>query len=565
MILARHDLSAPFDFSVSISLPEELVYLERERHFESIIQDLIRMMIIRRIMKMMTAFFFLLCGSFTTTGDAFLLLPVGMMQPRETSSCFICSSRIRRKSTRHGPFTRKSSSSSGIDNLWQASSRLTVVSSTRTASYFHDKSSSSSDDDGNDNNNMADMKNNRDALVTTTSSSAVAFGAISMQVSELARHMGGYGRAKLVWDCYRVGVDPAIFFRDDTTATIITTDEKETQETITQLLAGSRRNTRLGKEALSKLAELYPSVNPPRIQGGIASLSYISQSRDQTTKLLLKLADGNEIETVIIPWNGQRSTLCISCQVGCRQACRFCATGKMGRIRDLTSDEILSQMFWATKICRLHSLPEIQNVVFMGMGESADNAQAVHRACEILTTRELFQLSAQKVTVSTVAPTPESFRQFQNTPCVIAWSVHAANDKLRKQLVPTTKYPMVELRQGLIDVLKERPVNLRTTMLEVALMEGVNDSVDEANELGIFANEILRQVPGSKLIVNLIPFNDIGQDLYKKPSVERVRAFQETLWSHGVYTHVRATRGDDESAACGQLATKNKKSPQTTL
>jgi len=248
-----------------------------------------------------------------------------------------------------------------------------------------------------------------------------------------------------------------------------------------------------------------------------------------------------------------------SSQVGCRQACRFCSTGKMGLLRSLSSDEILAQMFYAQKICRIHDLPPIANIVFMGMGEPADNIDAVIRATEILTTRELFQMSASKVTVSTVAPTPDVFRQLGRAPCVLAWSVHAANDTLRKQLVPTTKYPMAELRQGMIDALLERPVNFRTAMWEVALMAGVNDSVEAADELAAFARVFVDEVPAAKLVVNLIPFNNIGQSLYKKPTREAVVAFQQRLWSQGIYAHIRTTRGDDESAACGQLATSKRR------
>ncbi|GAX25065.1 hypothetical protein FisN_10Lu275 [Fistulifera solaris] len=162
-----------------------------------------------------------------------------------------------------------------------------------------------------------------------------------------------------------------------------------------------------------------------------------------------------------------------------------------------------------------------------------------------------------KVTVSTVAPTPDAFQQFVHAPCVLAWSVHAANNELRRKLVPTTQYSMEDLRQGLIDTLLQRPMNnLRVVMLEVALMDGVNDSIKEADELAEFARVLMEQVPGCKLTVNLIPFNDIGQQLYRKPSEERVVAFQRRLWEHGIFTHIRNTRGDDESAACGQLATK---------
>lgn len=177
------------------------------------------------------------------------------------------------------------------------------------------------------------------------------------------------------------------------------------------------------------------------------------------------------------------------------------------------------------------------------------------QAARIFTTRELFQLSATKVTVSTVAPSPDSFKRFAKIPAVLAWSVHAARDDLRKVLVPTTKYPMVELRQGLIDTLVQRPKHLRATMLEVALMADVNDSDREADELAEFAREIVEQVPDCKLVVNLIPYNNTGNSRFRAPSQERVKAFQNRLWSHGIYVHVRSTRGDEKSAACGQLAT----------
>lgn len=147
---------------------------------------------------------------------------------------------------------------------------------------------------------------------------------------------------------------------------------------------------------------------------------------------------------------------------------------------------------------------------------------------------------------------------------VLAWSVHAVRDELRRQLVPTTKYTMVELRQGLIETLKKR--SLRTTMVEVALIDGVNDSIREADELATFVKEITTQVPNSKLICNLIPYNDIGgggtASSFRKPSLERVLEFQQRLQELGVYAHVRGTRGDDESAACGQLATSRKKQQQ---
>jgi 23S rRNA (adenine2503-C2)-methyltransferase len=181
-----------------------------------------------------------------------------------------------------------------------------------------------------------------------------------------------------------------------------------------------------------------------------------------------------------------------------------------------------------------------------------------------MTQNELFQLSANRVTVSTVAPTPQSFAEFGDSRCVLAWSVHAARDELRKQLVPTTKYTMAELRDGLIETLRNR--RLRTCMIEVALMDGVNDSIREADEMAGFISYISNSVPGSKLICNLIPYNDIGavatttsMGYFRKPTMERVLAFQQRLQTAGIHAYVRGTRGDDESAACGQLVTSRKK------
>jgi 23S rRNA (adenine2503-C2)-methyltransferase len=195
----------------------------------------------------------------------------------------------------------------------------------------------------------------------------------------------------------------------------------------------------------------------------------------------------------------------------------------------------------------------------MGMGEPADNAEEVITALNILTDVDLFHMSHSKVTVSTVAPSPAAFTNFKDAPCVLAWSVHAANEKLRKQLVPTSKYPMTELRQGLIDTLLSRPKRLRATMLEVVLISEVNDGVEAAEELAEFTQVIIDSVPGIKLMVNLIPFNDIGHPTFRKPQMDQVHTFQQILTDNGIFTQVRTTRGDDESAACGQLATKKAK------
>ena len=188
----------------------------------------------------------------------------------------------------------------------------------------------------------------------------VVGGALSRTVVELAPELGGgLGRARLAWDCYRIGVDPAT--------------ETGWNADITKWLPSGRRTQRLGVRAKQQLAQLHQrtcgGAAIDRVDGGVAKLVHQQSALDGTTKLLLELHDGTMVETVIIPWNDNRSTLCISSQVGCRQGCTFCATGKMGKVRSLSTDEILAQMFFARKLCRLHPeiLPPVTNVVFMGM------------------------------------------------------------------------------------------------------------------------------------------------------------------------------------------------------
>lgn len=385
-------------------------------------------------------------------------------------------------------------------------------------------------------------------------------GAISMDLEELSEELGGLGRAQVAWDYMRIGVDPQAHFRDgisssstlDTFMKGVDADHDDIQK----LLPKIRRTQQLGKSALDKLQDLYGSYGG-MLDGGVAKLSHVSSASDGTTKLLIKLRDGLEVETVIIPWFDKGwSSVCVSSQVGCKQGCTFCATGRMGKLRSLTSTEILAQHFYALKICRLASLPTIHNVIFMGMGEPCDNVEEVRDAVKVLTHGDLFQLGKTKVTVSTVAPSPEAFAELKDAPCALAWSVHAANDKLRKKLVPTTKHSMNELRQALIDALLSRKKRMRTIMLEVALISGVNDGALAAKELAEFSQVIIDQVPSVKVVVNLIPFNDIGHPTFQTPSMESVRSFQKILSESGIRALVRTTRGDDEGAACGQLATK---------
>jgi len=343
---------------------------------------------------------------------------------------------------------------------------------------------------------------------------------------ELGRALEGTGRAKLTWECYRLGVDPM-------------------------------NHPQFGQKATKRLLEVYheyPTVD------SLARVQLQTVAKDRTTKLLIKMADGLEVETVIIPWE-THSTVCISSQVGCAQACSFCSTGRMGRLRSLSVDEILVQVIHAQRCVRETELPPVENIVFMGMGEPADNVDAVVHAVQTLTDDNLFALAPRKVTVSTVAPSLNSFAELDQAQGTLAWSLHSSRDEVRNVLVPTAKHSVEDLRDALIDVLREKSKKKRTIMLEMALLEGVNDSEEDARHLAQFCQPIFDNVQGIKLTVNLIPWNNIGASsgpasLFKTPSEERVLSFQRVLAKEGIRCYVRTTRGDDESAACGQLATK---------
>ena len=250
----------------------------------------------------------------------------------------------------------------------------------------------------------------------------------------------------------------------------------------------------------------------------------------------------------------------------------------MGKLRSLSADEILVQVYYASKVCRVvgdilnsynnsanciavgfNILPKIDNIVFMGMGEPADNADAVVPAAKAMADRQMFGLAQSKVTISTVAPDPSAFVTLGQAPAALAWSVHAVDDSLRRTLVPTTKHSMEELRLGLVEALSSRSNKLRRTMLEVALIAGVNDSDEDADQLAKFSQSIMKEVAGSKVIVNLIPYNAIDHPTFRTPMMERVLGFQKIIVDCGVLCYVRTTRGDEESAACGQLATTKKK------
>jgi len=226
------------------------------------------------------------------------------------------------------------------------------------------------------------------------------------------------------------------------------------------------------------------------------------------------------------------------------------------KLRNLTSDEILAQMFFAKKIARLEDLPDITNVVFSlntEGGEPVDNVDNVRIAVNILTNRDLFHLSASRIVISTAGSCFTTFNQLTTIPAVVAWSIPIVKDNLDQHLV-TSKYTMKDLRQEFIDTLQQRPMNFRMTMLDVVLIAGVNDSIEHANDLAEFTKVIMDQVQGVKVTINLIPFHDSGttNHYYYKSNTndESVLAFQQRLEAHGLSASIRPfTSGYDKKIA----------------
>jgi 23S rRNA (adenine2503-C2)-methyltransferase len=270
-------------------------------------------------------------------------------------------------------------------------------------------------------------------------------------------------------------------------------------------------------------------------------------SEDGTRKWVLELSPGNAIETVFIP-EDDRGTLCISSQVGCALACTFCATGRQGFNRNLTTAEIIGQVWWANRALGHDPKGEriISNVVLMGMGEPLLNYDAVVKAIDILLDDFGYGLSRRRVTLSTSGILPALERLRERAPVALAVSLHAPTDALRDVLVPINqKYPIKELMAACRRYLEVGPRDFVT--FEYVLLDGVNDS--EAH-----ARQLITCVADVSCKFNLIPFNPFPNSGYQRSRPEAVRRFRDTLMQAGFVVTVRKTRGDDIDAACGQLA-----------
>ncbi len=268
---------------------------------------------------------------------------------------------------------------------------------------------------------------------------------------------------------------------------------------------------------------------------------------DGTRKWLLNVGTGNAVETVFIP-EEDRGTLCVSTQAGCALDCSFCSTGKQGFNRNLSTAEIIGQVWWANRELGKNAAGNwpITNVVLMGMGEPLLNFENTVSALSLMLDDNAYGLSRRRVTVSTSGVVPAMDRLRDECPVALAVSLHAPNDALRNVLVPINqKYPLHELMAACQRYLLKAPRDFVT--FEYVMLAGVNDSVAQAREL----IELVRDVPCK---FNLIPFNPFPQAPYQRSDMEAVKRFRDVLMQANIVTTIRKVRGDDIAAACGQLA-----------
>jgi len=290
------------------------------------------------------------------------------------------------------------------------------------------------------------------------------------------------------------------------------------------------------------------AIEPPVVVGD-------GTAADGTRKWLLKVDGANAVEAVFIPEDG-RGTLCVSSQAGCTLDCQFCSTGKQGFNRNLTSAEIIGQLWLANRALgffekdgarAVWGVPRpISNVVFMGMGEPMLNLDAVIPAARLMIDDNGYGLSRRRVTVSTSGVVPGMDRLAEECPVALAVSLHAPDDALRDRLVPINrKYPIRELMKACNRYLERAPRDFIT--MEYVMLEGVNDSDAQAKALLAVAAQV-------RCKFNLIPFNPFPDSGFKRSGPDRIRRFAEVLQRAGLTVTTRKTRGDGIAAACGQLA-----------
>lgn len=275
---------------------------------------------------------------------------------------------------------------------------------------------------------------------------------------------------------------------------------------------------------------------------------------DGSVKFVISLHDGGEVECVLMP-ESSRMTLCLSSQVGCRQACVFCSTGKMGLIRNLEAGEIVAQVAlvkrwilqnsdWYENIYRNQKV-ELTNLVFMGMGEPLDNVSEVNSAVHILCERKGFGFSKRRISVSTSGHL-DGLRQLldEHPKISVAISLHAGTNSKRSQLMPINKRWNLEEVVGAID--KIAPGKPQGILIQYTMIKNVNDTTEDAAR-------VAQLLVGKNIKVNLIPFNDVNHSRFSAPDFEAIQQFRDILHSSNIRTMIRYSKGQDINAACGQL------------
>lgn len=295
-------------------------------------------------------------------------------------------------------------------------------------------------------------------------------------------------------------------------------------------------------DAMTDLAKTFRAQLADTCYVSALTPAHVAVSQDGTRKYLFALEDGETIETVRIPMEDGRVTLCISTQVGCAMGCRFCHTASQGLVRHLTAAEIVNQVCAA-----LHDGP-VNNIVFMGMGEPLHNLAEVLRAIKILYLPEGLAFGPRRVTVSTCGLVPQMAEFGQQARANLAISLNATTDEQRDALMPVNKrYPLAQLLQAC----RQYPLPPRQRItFEYLLIDGFNDSVSDARRL-------VKLLHGIKAKINLIPFNAHPEAPYQPPAEERISVFQQYLWDRHMVAVRRISRGTDIQAACGQLRGQN--------
>ncbi|MBU4484921.1 23S rRNA (adenine(2503)-C(2))-methyltransferase RlmN [bacterium] len=296
--------------------------------------------------------------------------------------------------------------------------------------------------------------------------------------------------------------------------------------------------TNLSKEAREKLSD--------KCEISRLKISKVQESTDGTKKYLFELNDGNKIESVMIP-SEERTTLCISSQVGCKMGCDFCRTAEMGFVRNLTQAEILGQVFGAQE-----DNPDIKitNIVFMGMGEPLDNYENVLNAVRVLNDQKCLDFSWRRITISTSGLIPQIEKLSKEDLFIkLAVSLNATTDEQRNKIMPINKkYPFREV----IEVCKKFPKKQRIRVtFEYVMIKDLNDSVDDAKRL-------IKLMDGVPAKINLIPYNSFDESGWQAPDPARVEEFFRYIADRHIQVNIRQSRGQDILAACGQLASTSR-------